>query len=142
MRCLLAIPAAAVVAACLTALAPTRVDAQGLDSIGVTSVGNPVFIEKRSITRKDGIVTAAVRARFNKPVKAPGGELKASRTIAMFDCAKRHVAVKENWYYWDAKGKQVANHKVVGLPGFSSPIGGSLPAVAMQHLCAEGDARR
>lgn len=110
--------------------------AQSLDSIGVTSVGNPVLIERRSITRKDGIITAAVRARFNKPVKAPGGELKASRTIAMFDCAKKLVAVKENWYYWDAKGTKVANHKVVGLPGFSSPIGGSLPDVAMKHLCA------
>lgn len=109
---------------------------QALDSIGVTSVGNPVLIERRSVSRKDGIVTAAVRARFNKPVKAPGGELKASRTIAMFDCAKRLVAVKENWYYWDAKGTKVANHKKVGLPGFSSPIGGSLPDVAMRHLCA------
>lgn len=110
--------------------------AQAIDSIGVTSVGNVVLIERRTITRKDGIVTAAVRARFIKPIKAPGGELKASRTIAMFDCAKTLVAVKENWYYWDLKGTKVANHKVVGLPGFSSPIGGSLPDVAMKHLCA------
>jgi hypothetical protein len=44
--------------------------------------------------------------------------------------------VKENWYNWDADGRKVANHKVVGLPGFRSPIGGSLPDVAMRHLCA------
>jgi hypothetical protein len=132
MRCFLWL---VVIGAASTVFAPP-VRAQARDSIGTTSVGNPVFVERRSVNTANGIITAAVRARFNKPVKAPGGELKASRTIAMFDCAKKLVAVKENWYYWDAKGTQVANHKVVGLPGFSSPIGGSLPDVAMRHLCA------
>ena len=122
-------------------LGPRAVRAQRADSIGVTSVGNLVLLERRSVTRRDGIVTATVRARFLKPVKAPGGDLRSSRTIAMFDCAKRLVAVKENWYYWDAAGRKVANHKVVGRPGFSSPIGGSLPDVAMRHLCAGGGAR-
>ena len=122
-------------------LGPCAVRAQRADSIGVTSVGNPVLLERRSVTRRDGIVTATVRARFLKPVKAPGGDLRSSRTIAMFDCAKRLVAVKENWYYWDAQGTKVANHKVVGLPGFSSPIGGSLPDVAMRYLCAGAPAR-
>jgi hypothetical protein len=124
-----------ILALCL--MVPAPLCAQALDSIGVTSVGNIVLIERRSITRADGIVTAAVRARFLKPVKAPGGDLRASRTIAMFDCAKRTVAVKENWYYWDLKGTKVANHKVVGKPGYSSPIGGSLPDVAMRHLCEQ-----
>ncbi len=106
------------------------------DSIGVTSVGNPVFIERKSIKRADGLITAAVRARFLKPVKAPGGDLKASRTIAIFDCTKRVIAVKENWFYWDERGTRQASYKKVGQPGFSSPFKGSLPDVALQYLCA------
>ena len=58
--------------------------------IGKTSVGNPVSVRTASVARaKDGIVTATVRAVFAMPVKSARGELKASKTVVMVDCAKR-----------------------------------------------------
>jgi hypothetical protein len=121
----------------LFALASGTVGAQPLQEIGTTSVGNPVLLEKGSVKRDaQGIVTATVRVRFVKPVKTPQGEWRSSRTIARFDCAKQVVAVKENWYFFDDAGKKEASHKVVGVPGFGPAIKGSLPDVAMKHLCA------
>jgi hypothetical protein len=111
--------------------------AQSTKEIGITSVGNPVLLEPRTVKKgADGIITAAVRVKFLKPVKAGATEYRASRTIAMFDCTAKKVAVKENWYYSDQKGTKVANHKVVGLPGYGTTIKGSLPDVALAHLCA------
>ncbi len=104
--------------------------------IGKTSTGDPVFLETKSVKRANGIVTAAVRARFAKPTKASMGDLYASRTIAMFDCAKQLVAIKENWYYLDQAGKKIGNHKVVGIPGYGPAFKGSVPDVALRHLCA------
>jgi acyl-coenzyme A thioesterase PaaI-like protein len=110
--------------------------AQATTQIGSTSVGNPVLLETRSVKKSaDGIVTATVRATFLKPVKAGATEYRASRTIAMFNCTTKKVAVKENWYYSDEKGTKVASHKVVGIPGYGTTIKGSLPDVAMAHLC-------
>ncbi len=72
----------------LTAAAlPPSVSAQALKEIGKTSTGDPVLLETASVKKADGIITAAVRARFAKPTKAPMGDLYASRTIFMFDCA-------------------------------------------------------
>ncbi|MCU0633566.1 MAG: hypothetical protein MUE41_01730 [Gemmatimonadaceae bacterium] len=118
-------------------LAGGTLPAQSRTQIGVTSVGNPVLLEPRTVKKgADGIITAAVRVQFLKPVKAGASEYRASRTLAMFDCAAKKVAVKENWYYSDDKGTKVANHKVVGIPGYGTTIKGSLPDVAMAHLCA------
>jgi hypothetical protein len=115
---------------------PAGLRAQPTTQIGITSVGNPVLLESKSVkTGADGIITATVRAKFLKPVKAGTTEYRASRTIAMFNCTTRKVAVKENWYYSDEKGTKVANHKVVGIPGYGTTIKGSLPDVAMGHLC-------
>ena len=91
--------------------------AQKLVEIGQTSVGTPVFLEAKSVTRRDGIVTAAVRVRLQPPLKHALGDLRSSRTIAMVDCAKQTVATKESWYYLDDAGKRVGMHKVVKLPG-------------------------
>ena len=41
--------------------------AQKLVEIGQTSVGTPVFLEAKSITRRDGIVTAAVLKLYPAP---------------------------------------------------------------------------
>ncbi len=111
--------------------------AQALKEIGMTSTGDPVLLETKSVKWADGIITAAIRARFAKPTKAGMGDLYASRTIAMFNCAKQTTAVKENWYYLDKAGTKVGNHRVVGIPGYGSPFKGSVPDVAMQYLCAQ-----
>lgn len=110
--------------------------AQKLVEIGQTSVGTPVFLEAKSITRRDGIVTAAVRVRLQPPLKHALGDLRSSRTIAMVDCAKQTVATKESWYYLDDAGKRVGMHKVVKLPGFGPSFKGSLADVAIRYLCA------
>ena len=103
--------------------------------IGVTGNGNPVQLDERSVRAEGGITTATLRVAFVKPVKSPKGPLTSARTIAMFDCARRQVAVKENWYYHDEKANRVYEHKVVAQPGWSTTIGGSMPAVALDHFC-------
>jgi len=106
--------------------------------IGKTSVGNPVFVDPKTVKKgADGIVTATVRVTFVKPVATPKGPITASRTVAMFDCAKKVVAVKENTYYHDEKANRIYQRSAPGKPGFGSPIRGSLPDVAMGHLCAK-----
>jgi hypothetical protein len=116
--------------------APRALSAQPGKEIGKTSTCDPVFLELKSVKKDKGIITASIRARFAKPTKAPMGDLYSSRTIAMFDCAKQVVAVKENWYYLDQAGKKIGNHRVVGIPGYGPAFKGSVPDVAMTYLCA------
>jgi len=106
-----------------------------LTPIGNTSVGTPVMLETGSVTTANGIVTATVRVKLQPPLKSAKGELLNSRTIAMFDCAKRTVATKESWYYLDQAGRNIGMHKVIKLPGFGPAFKGSLADVAMTHLC-------
>ncbi len=104
--------------------------------IGKTSIGNPVFVLAKSVaTAKDGMITATVRATFVKPVKTARGELKASKTVVMIDCVKRTIAVRENSYFFDEGMKRVYEKTAPKIPGFSSPIKGTLPDIAMGHLC-------
>lgn len=104
--------------------------------IGTTSAGNPVLIDPKSVKKAaDGIITATVRVTFVKPVTTPKGPITASRTIAMFDCAKQVVAVKENTYYHDEKTNRIYQHSAAGKPGFGPAIKGTLPDVAMAYLC-------
>ncbi|MEN9816927.1 MAG: hypothetical protein RLZ32_807 [Gemmatimonadota bacterium] len=108
---------------------------QPQQDIGTITGGHPVRLDPTSLRTAQGITTATVRVRFLTPVKVPGGTWGASRTIVMVDCARQAVAVKENWYYRDAAGKQVAQHRVVAQPGFGPPLPGSVGAVTMRHLC-------
>ena len=104
--------------------------------IGTTSVGNPVYVDPRSVKKgADGIVTATVRVTFVKPVTTPKGPITASRTVAMFDCGKKVVAVKENTYYHDEKSNTVYQHTAAKTPGYGPAIKGTLPDVAMAYLC-------
>jgi surface-adhesin protein E len=104
--------------------------------IGKTSVGNPVYVDPRSVKKgADGIVTATVRVTFVKPVTTPKGPITASRTVAMFDCGKKVVAVKENTYYHDEKSNNVYQHSAAKTPGYGPAIKGTLPDVAMAYLC-------
>jgi hypothetical protein len=131
-----------VVAALLTcAAAAPGVSAQPaprakLEEIGKTSVGTPVMLESASVSRSGTVVTAAVRVALQPPLKHANGDLVASRTLSMFDCAKQTVATKESWYYHDAAFKKQGMHRVVGKPGFGPAFKGSLGDVALRHLCA------
>ena len=120
----------------LASPAPPNVVQAKWQEIGKTSVGNPVFVDPKSVTKgKDGIVTATVRTTFVKAVATPKGPITASRTVAMFDCARKVVAVKENTYYHDEKANRVYEHRAVGIPGYGPAIKGTLPDVAMGYLC-------
>ena len=103
--------------------------------IGKTVVGNPVFLDRKALATKNGVTTATLRVAFVKPVKTPRGDMTSSRTIVMVDCAKRQLAVKENWYYHDEKANRVYEHKVVAQPGFAKAFEGSMQGVAVAHLC-------
>jgi hypothetical protein len=106
-----------------------------VQEIGKTSVGTPVYLEKNSVTRLGTVVTATVRVALQPPLKHPNGELRASRTIGMYDCAKRTVATRESWYYHDDAFSKEGMHRVVKTPGFGPAFKGSLADVALVHLC-------
>jgi hypothetical protein len=103
--------------------------------IGKTSVGNSVYVDPSSVKTVKGIVTARIRVKFTKPVETPQGAWKSSQHIAMFNCARSTVAAKETVYYADDAGTKVIERKVVGIPGFGSPIGGSMTRVALDYFC-------
>jgi hypothetical protein len=106
--------------------------------IGKTSAGNPVFVDPRTVKKAaDGIITATLRVTFVKPVTTPKGPITSSRTVAMFDCAKKVVAVKENTFFHDEAANRVFQKSAPGKPGFGTVIKGTLPDVAMAHLCAK-----
>ncbi|MGZ8376505.1 MAG: surface-adhesin E family protein [Gemmatirosa sp.] len=106
--------------------------------IGKTVVGNPVYLDRRTMSTKGGITTATLRVAFVKPVRTQRGELTSSRTIVRVDCAKRELAVQENWYYHDEKANRVYEHKRIAQPGFGKAFEGSMQGVAVAHLCRTG----
>ena len=118
----------------LLVVAATSLGAQSPKTIGLIR-GGTVLLEPQTVTREAGIITAAVRVQFHTPTKVPGGNWYSSRTLLMLNCRKQEVAVKENWYYSNAKGTKVAQHKEVGIPGYATPLPGSMPKVALDHLC-------
>jgi hypothetical protein len=106
--------------------------------IGRTSIGTPtpVFIEPATISRNGTVVTAAIRVALVPPLKHTKGDLKSSRTLGMYDCARRTVATKESWYYLDEAGRQEGMHRQVKIPGFGPVAKGSVADVALTYLCA------
>lgn len=124
----------------LVALAlPGRATAQGAprwQDIGTTSTGNHVYLDTRSVSTKDGIITATVRVVFSEPVSTPQGPITGSRSVAMFDCAKQMVAVKENIIWHDEKKGTIYRKSVPKQPGFGVALTSTFAYVALQHLCA------
>lgn len=106
--------------------------------IGRTSIGTPtaVFVEPKTISRAGTVVTAAIRVALVPPLKHAKGDLRSSRTIGMYDCAKQTVATKESWYYLDDAGRKEGMHREVKLPGFGPVSKGSVAGVALTYLCA------
>lgn len=122
--------------------APTPAAAQARwKEIGKTSSGNSVFVDRRSVERAGGIVTAVVRVRFTTPVQTPKGAMTSSRTVAMLDCAKRRLAAKENVYYIDERTNRVAERTVNKLPGYGPALKGTLGDVALTYFC-DGEGRK
>ena len=63
------------------------------------------------------------------------GTFTSSRTVAMFDCGKKTVAVKENIFFHDEKTNKVFDRSAAGKPGYGPAIKGTLPDIAMTYLC-------
>jgi hypothetical protein len=103
--------------------------------IGKTSSGNSVYVDPRSIKTVNGIVTARVRVKFDPPVQTPRGAWTTSQHVAMFDCAKSTIAVKESVYYTNEKTNKIAERKVNAQPGYGPALKGSLSQVALDYLC-------
>lgn len=104
-------------------------------AIGTTASGNSVFVDTRSVKRANGIVTAVVRVRFTQPVQTANGAITSSRTVAMFDCAKKTIAAKENTYFIDERANRIADHTVNKQPGFGPALKGTLGDVALTYFC-------
>jgi hypothetical protein len=102
----------------------------------MTSTGNPVFLDPRIVTTKEGIITATVRVTFAEPIRMPAGAVRSNRVIALFDCAKKRVAVKESIFYADAAMQTVVERRAPKEPGFSPVFRSNFSGVALDHLCA------
>ncbi len=127
------IASAALLAALAWGALPAR--AQTVREIGKTAAGNPVLVESRTVHRDASIITATVRVKFAKAVKAPGGDWWSSRTRLAFDCTARNVKIFENWYFGDTTFRKVVSHTVSGQPAFGTVMGGSMTSVAYDALC-------
>lgn len=110
--------------------------AQALREIGRTAAGNPVLVEERTVRRDRTLLSATVRVRFAKAVRAPGGDWWSSRTRLTLDCSRRQVKVLENWYYGDTLWRRIASHNTPGMPAFGTVMGGSMTSVAHDALCS------
>jgi len=109
--------------------------AQTLREIGRTAAGNPVLVEQRSVKRAGPLLSATVRVKFSKAVRASDGDWWSSRTRLTLDCTRRQVKVLENWYYGDTTWRRVASHNTPGIPAFGTVMGGSMTSVAYDALC-------
>lgn len=114
----------------------TKPAASRWKEIGKTTSGNLVYVEPRTISTKEGIVTATVRVTYAEPVATPKGPITGSRAVAMFDCAKQTIAVKENIIWHDEKAGTMYSKSVPKQPGFGPAFPGTFAKVAMDHLCA------
>lgn len=121
--------------AAFVAIAPRAAAQPALRQIGLTAAGNPVLVEQRTIHRDGPLLSATVRVKFAKAVRAPDGDWWSSRTRLTLDCTKRQVKVLENWYYGDTAWRRVTSHSSPGIPAFGTVMGGSMTSVAHDTLC-------
>ncbi len=104
--------------------------------IGTTSTGNPVFVDPRTVTTKNGITTATIRTVYAKPVDTPKGPITSVRSIAMFKCATHEVAAKATTLFIDEASGKIFEKRVPGIPGFAKSFPNTYADVAMTYLCA------
>ncbi len=122
--------------ASLVALSPLVAQAQRWRPIGTTVTGNQVFIDPSSISRKDSIITATVRVVFKEATPTPKGPITGSRAVAMFNCARKQVAVKENIIWHDEKKGTIYEKRTPKQPGFGPVFTSNFSGVALTYLCA------
>ena len=103
--------------------------------IGTTVTGNPVYLDPKSVKTANGIITASIRTTYAKPVATPKGPITASRAIAMFDCAKKQVAVKESVIWHDERKGIIYEKRAPTQPGFGPAFTSNFSGVALAHLC-------
>lgn len=116
---------------------PAAAQAQRWQDIGKTSTGNTVYVDPRSISKApDGIITATVRVVYTTAVDTPQGPITGSRSIAMFDCAAKKVAVKENIIWHDEARGTMYRKSNPAQPGYGPALTSTFAYVAMEHLCA------
>ena len=117
-------------------LTPLAVQAQRWKSIGTTVTGSEVFVDPSSISKKDSIITATVRVVFKEPTPTPKGPITGSRAVAMFNCARKTVAVKENIIWHDERKGTIYEKRTPRQPGFGPVFSSNFSGVALTYLCA------
>jgi len=106
--------------------------------IGVTSTGNPVFLDPGSVRKaRDGIITARIRVTYATPLDTPRGKVTSSRAVAMFDCARMQVATRESVLFLDEKKGLEYSRRTIAKPGFGPALSSTFADVALRHLCAK-----
>lgn len=106
--------------------------------IGKTSTGNMVYLDPRSVKQgADGIITATVRVVYTEPVPTPQGPITGSRSVTMFDCVGKKVAVKENIIWHDERKGTIYRKSAPKQPGFGPALTSTFAHVALEHLCAK-----
>ncbi len=118
------------------AVSLTPLQAQRWKPIGQTVTGSSVFIDPSSISKKDSIITATVRVVFKEPTPTPKGPITGSRAIAMFNCARKTVAVKENIIWHDERKGTIYEKRTPRQPGFGPVFTSNFSGVALAYLCA------
>ncbi len=110
--------------------------------IGETSTGNKVYVDPKSISTKDSIITATVRVVYAKPSDTPKGPITGSRAVAMFNCARKTVAVKETIIWHDEAKGTMYEKRTPKIPGYGPVFTSNFSGVALKHLCEAKAARK
>ena len=121
--------------ALVAALASQTAQAQRWRPIGQTVTGSSVFIDPSSVSKKDSIITATVRVVFKEPTPTPKGPITGSRAIAMFNCERKTVAVKENIIWHDERLGTIYEKRTPKQPGFGPVFSSNFSGVALTYLC-------
>jgi hypothetical protein len=103
--------------------------------IGETSTGNKVYVDPKSISTKDSIITATVRVVYAKPSDTPKGPITGSRAVAMFNCASKKVAVKETIIWHDEAKGTMYEKRTPKIPGYGPVFTSNFSGVALKYLC-------
>jgi hypothetical protein len=119
----------------LLSAAPAVAQKARWTQIGTTSSGNPVYVDPKTVKKTGDHVDATIRVVFVKPVETPKGVWMSSRITGTFDCTARKLANRESVYFGDKAETKVVERKVNKIPGYSVVLGGSLGAIALDHLC-------